>query len=121
MLRKRHGSSNISFDQLAGWIQGGMVVGNRKRTNGKGRCKMVLPRKKTVTLTGIVIPADWNDRQEIIVASLATADEKEYRIAGNKKGKELLDALQRQVEATGTLGRDEKGRNVITIRHYIIK
>jgi hypothetical protein len=82
---------------------------------------MALPGKKTVTLTGIVIPADWNDRQEVVAAALATADEKEYRIAGNKKGKELLDALQRQVEATGALERDEKGRNVITIRRYIVK
>jgi hypothetical protein len=82
---------------------------------------MALPRKKSVTLTGIVIPADWNDRQELIAAALATADEREYRIAGNKKGKELLDCLQRQIEATGTLGRDEKGRDLITVKHYIVK
>ncbi len=82
---------------------------------------MALPRKKTVTLTGIVIPADWNDRQEVIAASLATADEKEYRICSTKKGKELLGAFQREVEATGILDRDEKGRNIITVRHYIVK
>jgi hypothetical protein len=82
---------------------------------------MVLSRGKTVTLTGIVIPADWNDHQEVVAAALATADEKEYRIAVNKNGKELLDVLQRQIEATGVLKRDEKGRNVITIRRYIIK
>lgn len=82
---------------------------------------MALPKKKSVTLTGIVIPADWNNRQEVIVAALATADEKEYRIDGNKKGKELLDCLQRQVEATGVLKRDEKGRDVITVRRYIVK
>jgi hypothetical protein len=82
---------------------------------------MALPKKKSVTLTGIVIPADWNNRQEVIVAALATADEKEYRIDGNKKGKELLDCLQRQVEATGVLERDEKGRDVITVRRYIVK
>ena len=51
---------------------------------------MALPKGKTVTLTGIVIPADWNDRQEVIAAALATADEKEYRICTTKKGKELL-------------------------------
>jgi hypothetical protein len=82
---------------------------------------MALPRKKTVTLTGIVIPADWNDRQEVIAASLATADEKEYRICSTKKGKELLDALQREIEVTGIMERDEKGRNTITVRRYIIK
>ena len=82
---------------------------------------MALPRKKTVTLTGSVIPADWNDDQEVIAASLATADEKEYRICSTKKGKELLGVLQHEVEATGILERDEKGRNIITVRHYIVK
>jgi len=82
---------------------------------------MALPKKKSVTLTGIVIPADWNDRQELIAAALATSDEKEYRIAGTKKGKELLDCLQRQIEAIGVLTRDEKGRNVITVKRYSVK
>jgi hypothetical protein len=82
---------------------------------------MALPKGKTVTLTGIVIPAEWNDREGVIAAALATADEKEYRISTTKKGKELLGALQREVEATGVLDRDEKGRNVITVRSYIIK
>ncbi|EKD22045.1 MAG: hypothetical protein ACD_87C00193G0001 [uncultured bacterium] len=78
-------------------------------------------RVQSITLTGIVIPADWNDNHDVIVAALATADEKEYRIAGNRKGKELFAYLQRQVEATGALGEDEEGRVVITIRRYIVK
>jgi len=82
---------------------------------------MALSGEKAVTLTGIVIPADWNDRQELIAAALATADEREYRIDLNRKGKELLDYLQHQVEATGALGRDEKGRDVITVKRYIVK
>jgi hypothetical protein len=82
---------------------------------------MALPRKKTVTLTGIVIPADWNGRQEVIAAALATADEREYRIVGNKRGKELLCCLQRQIEATGALERDEKGGDAITVKSYIVK
>jgi hypothetical protein len=82
---------------------------------------MALSKRKTVTLTGIVIPADWNDRQEVIAAALATADEKEYRICTTKTGKELLGALQREVEATGILDRDEKGRSLITVKRYMIK
>ncbi|MHB8770254.1 MAG: hypothetical protein ACYC7J_04580 [Syntrophales bacterium] len=78
-------------------------------------------KRKSVTLTGIVIPADWNDDQEVVGAALATADEKEYRIDGNRKGRELLDHLQLQVEVTGILSEDEKGRTVVTVRHYIIK
>jgi hypothetical protein len=82
---------------------------------------MALPKGKAVTLTGIVIPADWNDRQEVIAVALATADEKEYRICMTKKGKELLGALQREIEATGVLDRDENGRTLIIVRRYIVK
>lgn len=78
-------------------------------------------RAQSITLTGIVIPVDWNDDHDVTVAALATADEKEYRIVVNRKGKELFAYLQRQVEATGTLGKDEEGRIVITIRRYIVK
>ncbi len=78
-------------------------------------------RAQSITLTGIVIPVDWNDDHDVIVVALATADEKEYRIVGNRRGKELFDYLQRQVEATGTLGEDEEGRIVITLRSYIVK
>jgi hypothetical protein len=78
-------------------------------------------RAQSITLTGIVIPVDWNDDHDVIAAALATADEKEYRIVGNRKGKELLAYLQRQVEATGALGEDEEGRIVITLRSYTVK
>jgi hypothetical protein len=82
---------------------------------------MALKKTQSATLTGIVIPADWNDDQEVVAAALATPDEKEYRIGGNRKGRELLGYLQHQVEATGPLSEDEKGRRVITVRRYIVK
>jgi hypothetical protein len=82
---------------------------------------MALKKTQSATLTGIVIPTDWNDDHEVVAAALATPDEKEYRIGGNRKGRELLGHLQHQVEATGPLSEDEKGRRVITVRRYIVK
>jgi hypothetical protein len=82
---------------------------------------MALKKSQTATLTGIVIPADWNDDQEVVAAALAMADEKECRIGGNRKGKELLGYLQRQVEVTGPLSEDEKSGMVITVKRYIVK
>jgi hypothetical protein len=82
---------------------------------------MALKKTQSTTLTGIVIPAEWNDDQEVTGVALATSDEKEYRIDGNRKGRELLNCLQQQVEATGPLSKDEKGRKVITVRRYIVK
>jgi hypothetical protein len=78
-------------------------------------------RAQSITLTGIVIPVDWNDDHDVTVAAIATADEKEYRIVGNRKGKELFAYLQRQVEATGTLGADREGRSAITLSRYVVK
>ena len=82
---------------------------------------MALKKTESVTLTGIIIPADWNDDQAVVAVALATPDEKEYRIDVNRKGRELLDHLQQQGEVTGPLSKDEKGRRVITVRRYIIK
>ena len=82
---------------------------------------MALKKDQATTLTGIIIPADWNDDQEVIAVALATADEKEYRIGGNRKGKELLGYLQRQVEVTGALNQDGKGGMDITVKRYIVK
>ena len=82
---------------------------------------MALKKVQNTTLTGLVIPVDWNDDQEVIAAALATADEKEYQIVGNRKGKELLSFLQHQLEVTGVLSKDDKDRPVITVRRYIVK
>ncbi len=82
---------------------------------------MALRKTRSTTLTGIVIPADWNDAQELVALALATPDEKEYRIGGNRNGRELMDHLHHQVEVTGQLSEDEKGRKVITVRRYIVK
>jgi hypothetical protein len=82
---------------------------------------MVLKKDQATTLTGIIIPTDWNDDQEVIALALATADETEYRIGGNRKGRELRGYLQRQVEVTGLLNLDEKSRKVITVKRYIVK
>ncbi len=82
---------------------------------------MVLKKDRPATLAGILIPADWNDRHEVIALALATADEKEYRIGRGKKGRELRSLLHRYVEVTGALSLDEKGRPVITVRNYIVK
>jgi len=82
---------------------------------------MAVKKEQTTILTGIIIPADWNNHHEVIAAALATADEKEYRIGGNKKGRELLNLLQRQVEVIGSIDQDGKGRTVITVKRYIVK
>ncbi len=87
----------------------------------KGRFAMVLKKARSVTLRGIIIPVEWHDDHEVSATALATPDEKEYRIGGNRKGRDLFGYLQRPVEVTGTVGEDEKGRKVITVRSYIVK
>ena len=82
---------------------------------------MALRKSHTVTLTGLIIPAAWNADQEVAAVALATADEKEYRLAVNRKGRELFGYLQHPVEVTGPLSQDEEGKMVIAVRSYTIK
>jgi hypothetical protein len=82
---------------------------------------MALRKAHTATLTGLIIPAAWSAEQEVIAVALATADEKEYRVAGNRKGRELLGYLQRQAEVTGPLSGNGEGGMLITVRRYIVK
>jgi hypothetical protein len=78
-------------------------------------------RSHAATLTGLIIPIEWNDDLEVVAVALAMPDEKECRILSNRKGRELFGFLQHQVEATGMVERDDRGRDVMTVRRYIVK
>jgi hypothetical protein len=82
---------------------------------------MALKKLHMATLTGIVIPTEWDDDQEVVAVALAMPDEQECRILGNRKGRELLGFLQHQVEATGLLDRDDRGKAVMTVKRYNVK
>jgi hypothetical protein len=71
-------------------------------------------------ITGVIIPADWDQDGRIIAVSIFTHDEEEYVVRKRAKGTELVWFLQKEVEATGWAEVDE-GKKMITIRDYRIR
>jgi len=72
------------------------------------------------TISGIVIPIEWDDDDYGDATSVAiqTSDEEEYLVDKNKKGKELLAFIEEEVEVTGTLREDEDGNFIIKINEF---
>jgi len=70
-----------------------------------------------VNIKGILIPVDWDDKGNVIKAAILTANEEEYIVEENEKGKKLLGLMQQVVEIKGVV-REEAGRNIITVELY---
>jgi hypothetical protein len=77
-------------------------------------------KRRLITVRGSVFPAEWDDDNHVTRAVIDTVDQDEYFIENTKKGKELLNLLNRRVEVTGTLKEDTKGDFVICVSTYSI-
>jgi hypothetical protein len=73
--------------------------------------------KRLITLRGILLPVDWDERGRIVAVGLSGIDEKEYVIQLTEKKEELLNLLKREVEVTGEL-RNGAGSNILILRHF---
>ena len=54
-----------------------------------------------ITIRGVVIPADWDERGIVISINIATFDEEEFSIEKNDVAEELFMHLGQGVEVTG--------------------
>jgi hypothetical protein len=70
-----------------------------------------------INIKGILIPVDWDDKGNVIKAAFLTANEEEYIVEENEKGKKLLGFMQQVMEIKGVV-REEAGRKVITVETY---
>ena len=79
-----------------------------------------MKRKKTKerTISGIIIPGDWDENGKVIGIVIETTDEEKYLVYQNNKGKELLELTQYKVDATGTVTADEHGDMTIKVNRY---
>jgi hypothetical protein len=79
-------------------------------------------KKDTETsIIGIIVPADWDDNDNLIELAIQTIDEEEYIIKQNKKGRELLDLIEQEVEVIGTTTENGDGNIIIEISEYSLK
>lgn len=72
---------------------------------------------KIITIRGIVIPVDWDERGKVIAAALSTQKEEEYLIDHDYKGRKLMDYIQHEVEVSGVV-RKNNNKKTITITTY---
>jgi 5S rRNA maturation endonuclease (ribonuclease M5) len=73
-----------------------------------------------ITIRGIVIPVDWDEKGKVIAAALSTHKEDEYLIDHDYKGQELLHHIQKEVEVSGVV-RKNNGKKIIVVQKYILK
>lgn len=75
-------------------------------------------KAKEQTITGIVIPAEWDDDDNVIGVAIETDDFEEYVVEDNEKGRELLAFIDYEVEATGSVRKQRDGEMTISVRRY---
>jgi len=68
---------------------------------------------------GVIIPADWDDKGNVMAIAISTRTEEEYRIKMDHNGEKLKAFLHREAEVSGFLRR-EKNKMVLVIEHFHI-
>lgn len=77
-----------------------VYIGN----NRKKLSREVIKIKKSIrliTIKGIVIPVDWDEKGNATAVAISTHTEEEYLVSNDSKGKELLKFVRDRVEVTG--------------------
>ena len=72
-----------------------------------------------VTINGIVIPIEWNERGGVVAIALSAYDEKEYVIDKRGRGIELISHLREELEISGVVSQVENNQ-MITVKDYMI-
>ena len=70
-----------------------------------------------ICVEGVIIPANWDERGNVVDLAIATSDEKEYLITDKKQVATLKPLLRQEVEVRGIL-RTKEGRRVINVKKF---
>jgi hypothetical protein len=76
--------------------------------------------EEELSLKGIVIPGDTDERLSMASIVLSTDQELDFVIERNAKGDELFDHLRELVRVKGFIGDGKKGKKTIRITDYEI-
>ena len=72
----------------------------------------------SITIRGLLVPVDWDERGNIIETAVSTYFEEEYLIERNARGEALLPFLRQKVKVAGVVRMDDRGRKIITVEEY---
>ena len=71
-----------------------------------------------ITIRGIVIPVDWDEKGNALAVAILGAGEEEHYVEQDREGKKLLELMQQEVEVSGTVREMIHGHKVITVKSH---
>jgi hypothetical protein len=71
-----------------------------------------------VTVRGIVMPVDWDERERVTSVAVSSVDEQEYVVAESGALRKLLRHVNEVVEVTGVVTENEYGEKTITVERF---
>ena len=74
-------------------------------------------KTSTISVEGIIIPANWDNKGNVVGLAIATRDEEEYLITDKDQMARLKPLLRQEVAITGIL-QIKKGRNIINVKRF---
>jgi hypothetical protein len=72
----------------------------------------------SITIRGLLVPVDWDDKGNITETAVSTYLEEEYLVEKSARGEALLPFLRQKVKVIGLVRIDERGRKVIRVDEY---
>lgn len=76
------------------------------------------PVEDSITIRGLLVPIDWDEKGNITEIAVSTYFEEEYLIEKNARGEALLPFLRQKVKVIGFVKMDERGRKVVRVEEY---
>ena len=70
-----------------------------------------------ICVEGIIIPASWDNKGNVVDLAIATRDEEEYLITDKDQVARLKPLLRQEVEITGIL-RTREGKTIIRVKRF---
>jgi hypothetical protein len=72
----------------------------------------------SITIRGLLVPIDWDEKGNITEIAVSTYFEEEYLIEKNVRGEEMLPFLRQKVKVIGFVKMDEGGKKVVRVEEY---
>jgi hypothetical protein len=76
------------------------------------------PVVDSITIRGLLVPVDWDEKGNITKTAVSTYFEEEYLIEKNARGEALLPFLRQRVKVVGFMRMDDRGRKVVRVEEY---
>lgn len=75
-------------------------------------------RKRERSITGIIVPEDWDKEDRVVRVAVKTAFHEEYIVEHNQQGRQLLFLIDQRVRARGWIRERLDGSMSITVSTY---